>query len=216
MKKYSLKENIHGKKGFALFYVLLIVGTVLVATSVFLDFALDEMIISADREESEMAWYMSEAGIECAIYYGNRPFRAFHMRSEENTYYCRTDAGPVSFKAGWQEGSYEAGNTLNYEDDQCYWDDDRILITGLMSPGDYDHDSEKYRVFGEKEPIIIRSEASDACARVTVVVESRKRGSPGEEMVRCAVTIRSVGASKCDADGYPAEGAVERIRIQTM
>lgn len=204
------------KGGFALFYVLLIVGTVLIATSVFLDTAFDEMIISVDREESELAWYMSEAGIECANYYNNRPFRAFYMRNSEETFHCRTGVGGVSFKGGWFDESYEAENVLNNDEDECYWDNERILVTGLMSPGDYEYDPEKYKVFGEKDPFVIRSEDSEACARVTVEVVSEKMGPAGEEMVRCAVIIKSVGASECDADGYPAEGAVERIRIRSM
>ena len=210
---YSASTNT--REGFALFYVLIIVGVVLVSTSVFLESALEELFITAERENSEMAWYMAETGIGCAEYHHNEN-RAFFMRTLESEYRCKEGSGDT-FSAGWRDEFSEENALLNSTLDTCYWDSDRILVTGLMDPDNHEYDNEEYEIFGLREPIVLWSEDGEACARVTAAVVS-ERISMGDEgsISVCNIQLRSVGADRCNSDGFPATGAVERVRIKSV
>lgn len=205
--KIRSSENV--KDGFALFYVLLIVGVMLIATSIFLETALEELFLSADREESDRALYMAEAGVECALYH-QREYNAFITLNDPDTYSCNSS---VDFDAGWSDYTDPDLSIENPGDDSCFWGEDPTPIFGLgLDPSDYDGVNKK--LYGVEDAIVLKSEDSDACSRVTVEVEPVKNDSLN--LILCRITIRSEGASECDSDGNPLDGAVERTRVERV
>lgn len=200
--------------GFALFYALLIIGVMLTATSIFLETALEELFISKDRSKSDRAFYMAEAGIECAIH-NHIKNRVFNMRKERRTYHCNDN---VEFEAGWKDDEFESSYSPGSLDG-CYWDENEIIFTGLLDHNPYEN-NEGYKILGDDliEPFVIWDDNDEACTRVFVKVESVKRSLGGVigDIVSCDVSVTSVGASKCESDGSPAEGSVERTRIENF
>ncbi|MFP4616907.1 MAG: hypothetical protein ACLFNR_01980 [Candidatus Paceibacterota bacterium] len=208
---YKKVKNIKKKKGFALFYVILIIGVMLIATSIFLDVALEELFLSADREESDIALYMAEAGVECAVYH-QRKYGSFNSLSDPETYWCDPNS---SFEAGWSDADDpdipDIQNTDYPDNSSCFYGEDPTPIFGLgLDPNNYT--SSDVKLISSNDPIVIHNDKNDSCARVFVEVRPRKRESL--ERVFCEISIRSEGASECDSDGNPVEGAVERTRIE--
>lgn len=208
-RKIKTKEK---EGGFALFYTLLIIGVVLTATSAFLETSLEELFVLEDREESDVALYMAEAGIECAIHHQIKN-KAFNMREEEDLYFC-SDGN--EFTAGWKtdefEELYQPGSS-----DSCYWDSESILFTGLLDLGSYKIEENQESLGMIMDPFVIWNEDNkEACARVFVEVVSVRRnyGEQIGDIVSCDISITSVGASKCDSDGLPAEDSVEKTRVE--
>lgn len=206
---YNTKKEVKNK-GFALFYSLLIVGVILIATSMFLETALEETFISSDRKESDMALYMAESGINCAKYHQeNGDYAAFRTSvTAPNTFSC---GNGVTFQAGWDTPS----NNLNYPpvgpDDDCFYDSPQDLIFGLgLNPADYGTGE---TLVDNKDSIIIDSGSSDACAKVSVEIRSDIKDFGFGSFGACEITVRSVGASECDVNGDPTTDAVERTLI---
>lgn len=206
-------KNIKNK-GFVLFYSLLIVGVILIATSMFLESALEEIYISGDRKESDVALYMAESGINCAKYHQNHmSYSAFKTaRTEPDIFRCDED---VVFEAGWNTNSNQLSYPpLGLDSDNCFYKEDEDLIFGLgLNPDDYGAGE---NLVDNKEAIVIRSTNpnSTACARVTVEIRSYFESFLDVTSYgACNIMIRSVGASDCDADGFPTKDAVERTLI---
>ncbi len=228
-QKRKLKKH---EEGFSLFYVLVVMGVLLIATSIFLESALEEIILSADREDSDLALYAAESGVECMLYhhYTQEEGRAFYMKTEPRDYSCGGGSG--TFTAGWgtssNDSTYESGQES--ESDNCYLEDEdgetgTAPVFGIgIDPSNYGSDIDMAN--HESDPSLIENIESDACASVTVEVRPRLRVRSffdediGEEVeetqVHCAISIRSVGASECDADGNPTPEAVERTRVENI
>ena len=190
------------RKGFALFYVLVIVSVVFIAVSMFSETALEEIFISSDRYESHVAEYMAESGLECVLYH-QKEYAAFGMVSDPEEYRCNDH---TTFEAGW--GDLDLGYEPPGENRRCYWDDeDNIPVMGLgLKESDYYGTSYVLLVADLPGPIIFRTDNSNACAQINIEVKSR---NPAGE---CSINVRSVGISECDSEGNPTSGAVERTR----
>lgn len=218
MKRKTLKPNYNylyklldkKSKGFALFYVLLVISVVLIATAILQDTAFGEMAISAERRDSNKAYYIAEAGVECALYH-QREYKSFNMRSPETVYSCGATGVETSFTAGIQSASFESNNVIN-ETDSCYWDSSDFIWYGLVDDiGDYDLGTN----VGQHDPFVIWDEDEVSCTRVSVTVISMPRYFEGEiGDVVCGVEIRSEAASECNPDGTPAPNSVQRNRIE--
>lgn len=209
---YVKKKRRFKNRGFALFYSLVIIGVVLIATSMFLETALEESFISSDRKESDMALYMAESGINCARYHqDNGNWAAFNTAvTDQRIFSC---GGGVTFTAGWNTSE----NQNNYSpgpNDKCFFSEDEDLIFGLgLETGDY---SGNELLVDSKPAIVIESDDSDACARVTVEIKSKRVDYGSGTFGACEIKIKSVGASECDSNGFPKPGSVERTLISTQ
>ncbi len=206
-------DKNRGKSGFALFYVLIIIGMVLIATSTFLESALGELFLSADREDSDTALYMAESGIECVLYHQNK-YEAMKTLNEQNEYRCDEE---TVFQLGWGGNDYSASGVFinNEEGDSCMWREEGsplpVFGVGLNHA---DYDGIEKRLIDTYDAIVLKSQGSDACAMVTIEIEPLK--DLDLNMIMCDVHIRSRGASECDDDGFPIAGAVERTRVESM
>ena len=195
----------------------------MIAVTTFIDTAVQELIITAEREDSYQAFYMADSGINCMAYYGLGRDRAFQMRSDPETYYCDIDSEGQEFKfeSGWSD--HEENYTIyNEAEDSCYYDEENsepdeekwepVFGLGLEEDKNQDPDN--------PDAVVIRSEYSEACAKVSVRVEPRVHFEDDENenvvRVRCRTEAVSRGASRCDEDGNPEEGAVERTRIRRL
>lgn len=204
---HNIKKE-HRNRGFALFYSLLIVGVILIATSMFLETALEEVFISSDRKESDMALYMAESGINCARYHQeNFSYAAFRTSvTPPGTFSC---GNSVTFEAGWSNLTYPPVGP----NDDCFYDSSDDLIFGLgLDPSDYGAGE---TLVDSKDAIVIESTdpSNNACARVTVEIRSKEKDYNLGAFGECDITIRSVGASECDSSGNPTADAVERTLI---
>lgn len=200
MKKVKEKRNAISPKnesGFALFYTILIIGVVLIATSIFLETALEELYLTSDRYESSVADYMSESGISCLNNLQTQ-HDLFLGLSDEDSYSCGDNL--VEVEGGWKDEFVDPD-----DDHHCHWDNDKTVIVGFgLDEGEYD--SEDYDIVANDDPFFLELDAYDeACARLEVEARSLSDGG-------CRVLMRSVGISRCDDDGEPKDGAVERTR----
>lgn len=209
----------------------------MIALATFVDTAIREIIISAEREDSHKAFYMAEAGINCVTHHHRSRNFAFSMRSPEQTYFCGQkiiysgSGGHIdetidfTFKAGWQDKK-EDYDLTDENRDECYYDaeassaDLLLPIAGIgLEQEDYFTDQDLQDHFlAQPEPLIIRSQDSEACARVSVEVLPRPQfDSDGDRtVVYCQIQAVSRGFNKCDEDGQPVEGSVERTRIMGL
>jgi hypothetical protein len=207
---YKKNKNKFTNRGFALFYSLVIIGVVLIATSMFLETALEEFFISSDRKESDMALYMAESGINCARYHQDNGYWAAFKTAvtEPKTFNCGEG---VTFSAGWNTLENQ-NNYLPSSNDDCFYADDEDLIFGLgLNSSDY---SLPETLVDTKPAFVIESTGdNDACARVTVEIKSKSVDYGFGSFGACKIIIRSVGASECDSNGFPKPGSVERTLI---
>lgn len=93
MNNESRIMNIN--KGFILFYVSIIGGTIAIIISIFAATALNETKISRDEAESLKAFYAADSGIECVKYYQNNNY-AFNPTTPEASYSCGIGSGFIA------------------------------------------------------------------------------------------------------------------------
>ena len=89
--------HFSSKKGFVLFYTLLIISVSLVLVISIVDSSLNEIRFSGDEFRSMTAFYAADSAIECARSWQNitnavddsiNPYSAFDTRNDETTYPC--------------------------------------------------------------------------------------------------------------------------------
>jgi hypothetical protein len=89
MKKLFKQKNILNKKGFTLLFAVLVSTLILAVGASIISVALKQIILSGSARDSQFAFYASNSGIECALYWDfvgiendSRPIFATSSNSE--------------------------------------------------------------------------------------------------------------------------------------
>ena len=64
-----MKRKIQNKKGFSLLVAIVVTSILVMIAFVVADLALKELILASAGQQSEIAFYMADSGMDCAIYW---------------------------------------------------------------------------------------------------------------------------------------------------
>jgi Tfp pilus assembly protein PilX len=104
------------QKGFTLFLALVITGTLLLIATGVVSLAVKQSLISTSGRESQLAFYVADTGLECAIYWDvhNPSGSSAFSTSTGSTIYCNKDAANQGNE--WVVGgSLQSVFTINFQ-----------------------------------------------------------------------------------------------------